>query len=220
MSIELLKNLAKPLSEEAIQRTFTKETKKGYDTTGYAYQYAVDRFNDTLGKDWGYDWNVLHEEQGKFRDKEYKQDNGAMKTVPGATYWDITVNVEIWIEDSKPRSCAGHHISTTYGDALKGAITNGFKKAAAFWGVGRDAFAGTIDDDNKPYPDSAENKVNEHFGQPKLDKMKDLPQDIKDAFAALGYRSKPMQALKLCEDLSWNNDNIRARLNSLANEGK
>ena len=47
----------------------------------------------------------------------------------------------------------------TYADALKGAITNGFKKTAAFWGVGRDAYAGTIDDDNTPLPDDAKNKI-------------------------------------------------------------
>lgn len=66
-----------------------------------------------------------------------------------------------------------------------------------------------------------ESKVNKHFSeQPNIDRMKTLPQDIKEAFAALGYRSKPLQAFQLCEDLSWNEENIRARLNSLANEGK
>jgi hypothetical protein len=48
------------------------------------------------------------------------------------------------------RACVGGHRSADYSDAVKGAITNGFKKASAFWGVGADAYRGTIDDDNVP----------------------------------------------------------------------
>ena len=67
---------------------------------------------------------------------------------------------------------------------------------------------------------TGEKAVNKHFSQPNTDKMKSLPKDIKDAFNALGYGNKVMQAYQLCEDLNWDNDKIRARLNSLATEGK
>jgi hypothetical protein len=40
----------------------------------------------------------------------------------------------------------------TEGDAKKGAFTNALKKAAAMFGVGRQAYEGTIDDDNEPVP--------------------------------------------------------------------
>ena len=35
-------------------------------------------------------------------------------------------------------------------DARKGSYTNAFKKAAAFFGVGRQAYEGSLDDDNLP----------------------------------------------------------------------
>ena len=142
---ETIKLLSEKLSNEAVQRTQGKETKKGYDTTGYGYQYAVDKFNDVLGEEWGFDWKIIHQSEGNYKS--------------GTPFNDIVVEVSIWIKDKKPRSCVGGHTAITYADALKGAITNGFKKTASFWGVGRDAFAGTIDDDNQPLPDSAENKT-------------------------------------------------------------
>ncbi|KKM17042.1 hypothetical protein LCGC14_1679670, partial [marine sediment metagenome] len=46
-------------------------------------------------------------------------------------------------------------VSTTYDDALKGAITNGFKKAAAFWGVAREAYEGSIDPDSATQEEGA-----------------------------------------------------------------
>jgi hypothetical protein len=44
----------------------------------------------------------------------------------------------------------GGHTAMTEADARKGAFTNGFKKAAAFFGVGRQAYEGTLDDDSVP----------------------------------------------------------------------
>lgn len=142
--METIKKLSEKLPVEAIQSTKGADTKKGYDTDGYSYQYCVDRFNDTCGENWGFTWKVLREVEGEFKS--------------GAPAHDITVDVSIWVNDIlKPRSAPGGHISISYADALKGAVTNGFKKAAAFWGVGRDAYAGTIDDDNKPMPDTLDN---------------------------------------------------------------
>lgn len=159
---EIIEQLSEKLSDDAIQRTNGKETKKGYDTTGYGYQYAVDRFNEVLGLDWGFTYQILDVTKGKYQDKEY---NG--KVVPGKPFVSITVDVSIFVQDKRGRPCAGGHTSNNYADALKGAITNGFKKAAAFWGVGRDAFAGTIDDDNQPLPDSDDNKADPDKPDPK-----------------------------------------------------
>jgi hypothetical protein len=143
----IIKKLSEKISEEAIQRTKKDETKKGYDTDGYGYQYIVDRFNETCGSEWGFEWKIIKEIEGEYRS--------------GAKFFEIVVDVGIWVTNKAClRSCAGGHISMSYADALKGAITNGFKKTAAFWGVGRDAYAGTIDDDNQPLPDSLENVKN------------------------------------------------------------
>lgn len=131
--------LLKDFDESAVQRTKAIDTKKGYDTTGYGYQYIVDRFNDVLGDDWGFEWSSNREIQG-----EYKN---------GTPYFEITVRMGIWIgEKGNMRYCVGGHTSVTYHDALKGAITNAFKKTAAFWGVGAKAFRGEIDPDNAPLP--------------------------------------------------------------------
>lgn len=185
---EIIKQLSEKLSDDAIQRTNGKETKKGYDTTGYGYQYAVDRFNEVLGLDWGFTYQILDVTKGKYQDKEY---NG--KVVPGKPFVSITVDVSIFVLDKKGRPCAGGHTSSNYADALKGAITNGFKKAAAFWGVGRDAFAGTIDDDNEPLPDEDENKIEDEFQGQDITvevmrmKTKDLSDYANNYFRELKY---------------------------------
>ncbi len=44
----------------------------------------------------------------------------------------------------------GGHVASAEADARKGAYTNAFKKAAAFFGVGRQAYEGSLDDDNVP----------------------------------------------------------------------
>ena len=146
MEQSIFLSLSEKMPDEAIQRTKKGDTKKGYDTDGYGYQYIVDRLNAICRDKWYFEWSIIHEEKGAYKS--------------GAPFYDITVKVEIWVGvEGKGRSCVGGHTSMTYADALKGAITNGFKKTAAFWGVGRDAYAGTIDDDNTPLPDEAKNKV-------------------------------------------------------------
>jgi DNA-directed RNA polymerase subunit RPC12/RpoP len=143
----MIKKLGEDLPDVAIQRTDGKETKKGYDTTGYAYQYCVDRFNDVCGEGWGYWYELVHHEQGAYNS--------------GAPFHDITVNVFIWINTKETaRMAPGGHRSSLHVDALKGAFTNGFKKCAGFWGVGAKAYRGEIDDDNCPLPDSHVNVKN------------------------------------------------------------
>jgi hypothetical protein len=143
---ELITKLSASMPKAAEQRTKAKDTKKGYDTTGYGYQYVVDRFNEVCGEDWGYSYRIL------------KECEGAYST--GKGFYEITVEVSIWLGDSsKARTCVGGHTSVSYADALKGAITNAFKKTAAFWGVGADAYRGTIDDDNQPLPEKEEKKA-------------------------------------------------------------
>jgi hypothetical protein len=44
----------------------------------------------------------------------------------------------------------GGPLASSEADARKGSYTNAFKKAAAFFGVGRMAYEGSLDDDNLP----------------------------------------------------------------------
>lgn len=137
---EIYTALAKKLPEEAIERTKGGQTGKGYDTTGYGYQYVINRFNEVLGLPyWGFTFEVVDRLDGQ--------------TAKGRFQTSVTALVTIWVrhpqtgEEAK-RSCAGGHNSNNYADALKGAITNGFKKTAGMFGVGKDVYEGTVDDDN------------------------------------------------------------------------
>lgn len=133
--------LSARLPDEAIERTKKADTRKGYDTTGYGYQFVVDRLNEVCGLDgWGFSYEVLREVEGKYRNDQ--------------TFYDFTVNVTVSIGETS-RTCVGGHISTSHADALKGAITNGLKKTAAFFGVGAEAYRGTIDEDYRPLPEGA-----------------------------------------------------------------
>lgn len=146
---QIINELAKDLPIEAIQKTFKQDTKKGYDTTGYSYQYCVDRFNEICEDKWGFDWEIINQITGNYKS--------------GQPFIEITIKISIWIfQKENIRTCVGGHIASNFTDALKGSITNGFKKTAAFWGVGASAFRGTIDDDFA-FPDDEKNKTNTFF---------------------------------------------------------
>lgn len=143
-------------------------TRKGYDTTGYQYQFEVNALNEIVGmENWGMDYKVLKETEGVFSS--------------GQKWWEITVETEVWIailipkETTMPdgvkiscsdglktrisRKCAGGHRSGMHADALKGAITNGFKKTVALFGLGRKAYEGTIDEDYRGIPTEEQQKA-------------------------------------------------------------
>ncbi|KKN61916.1 hypothetical protein LCGC14_0516850 [marine sediment metagenome] len=131
--------LCQPLPEEAIQRTEKAKTKKGYDTTGHGYQWVIDRFNEVMGIDgWRYTYRIIREVEGQFQGGQPRHDI----TV------ELGINLNMSGEWLDARFCVGSHVSGNHGDALKGAITNAFKKSASWWGVGREAYAGQLDDDN------------------------------------------------------------------------
>lgn len=178
--IEILKALGEPLPESAEQHTKGSQTHKSYDTDGYGYQAVVDRFNEVLGVSWGFTWEILKETAGKYS--------------TGKPYYDITVLVKIWIETPENiRACVGGHIANLYSDALKGAITNAFKKTAAFWGPGRQAYLGMLDDDNKPLPeeegkDMRKNGHNHDTGKKPADEKR--PQGEKKPQASSDLKAK------------------------------
>lgn len=136
--------LAAPFPENCVQRTEGRLTGKGYDTTGIAYQFVVNRLNEVLGVG-GF---RVHREVTV---KEVKRSNGrpAFEAI-----CDLTLELGVWV-DGKFLTFAesladGGHLSSSEADARKGAYTNAFKKAAAFHGVGKQAYEGTLDDDNVP----------------------------------------------------------------------
>lgn len=73
---------------------------------------------------------------------------------PSRRFCDLTLELGTW-EGGQflvfAESLAdGGHVAASEADARKGCFTNAFKKAAAFHGVGRQAYEGTLDDDNVP----------------------------------------------------------------------
>jgi 5'-3' exonuclease len=136
--------LAKPFPDTAVERTKAAVTRKGYDTTGIKYQYIVNRLNEVLGVGC---FRVTRE----FSTRE-KQTRSGYPMVEATC--DLTMQLGQWVDgEFAPFAEAvgtGGHASNNEADAKKGAFTNGFKKVAAFFGVGWQAYAGTIDDDNAP----------------------------------------------------------------------
>ena len=134
--------LSAPFPESCIQRTEGRLTGRGYDTTGIAYQFVVNRLNEVLGIG-GF---RVHREVTV---KEVQRSNGrpAFEAI-----CDLTLELGEWVDGkfiAFAESLAdGGHLSSGEADARKGAYTNAFKKAAAFHGVGRQAYEGTLDDDN------------------------------------------------------------------------
>lgn len=141
---KLYEQLTAPLPNEAIERTDGNKTGKRYDTTGYGYQYVVDRLNEVLGPS---HWRTL---------QTMTVGQGTPKR-PHAVLCELTLQLGNWLTGGTfqvvaERTCYGGHLAAEAGDAYKGAWTNAFKKTAALFGVGAAAYRGTIDDDNVPAP--------------------------------------------------------------------
>jgi endogenous inhibitor of DNA gyrase (YacG/DUF329 family) len=159
---EIYRRLAEPFPEEAVERTKASMTRKGYDTTGLKYQYIVNRLNEVLGVG-----GFRVQREFSIRDKQTKNGYPMCEVT-----CDLVIQLGQWVDGQfqvfAEATGTGGHTSSTEADAKKGAFTNGFKKVAAFFGVGWRAYAGVIDDDNQPAPNyepSATNHDNDWDGQ-------------------------------------------------------
>ncbi len=136
-SIEIIRQLSEPLPVEAIQSAPASETHKGYDTVGYGAQWVINRLNEVLGINWGYDYEIIRETPGNFKVKEKQS-------------VEITVELSLWIIEPKKdntRKCVGGNTAINYSDAVKGSISNALKRAASMFGCGRQAYqSGDLDD--------------------------------------------------------------------------
>lgn len=134
--------LAAPFPEEAIERTDGRVTGRGYSTTGIKAQFILNRLNEVLGP-------------GCFR--AHRNITVKPVTTPkGRTAFEAVCDLVLelgWWEDGKfivwgEALADGGHTSFSEADARKGSFSNAMKKAAACFGVGRQAYEGTLDDDS------------------------------------------------------------------------
>ncbi len=141
---ELYRRLAAPFPEDAVERTKASVTRRGYDTTGIKYQYIVNRLNEVLGVG---GFRVTRE--FAVRERETRSGYAMVEAT-----CDLTMQLGAWqngvFVPFAEASGTGGHTAASEADAKKGAFTNGFKKVAAFFGCGWQAYAGVLDDDNLP----------------------------------------------------------------------
>jgi hypothetical protein len=136
--------LAAPFPEHCIQRTEGRITGRGYDTSGIGYQFIANRLNEVLGVG---GWRAHR----TVTVKEITRSNGrpAFEAI-----CDITLELGEWVDGQfivfAESLADGGSIAASEADARKGAYTGSWKKAAAFFGVGRQAYEGSLDDDNLP----------------------------------------------------------------------
>lgn len=136
--------LSAPFPDEAIERTSRKKTGKGYDTTGIKYQYIVNRMNEVLGLG-----GVRTTPTYSARETRARSGRSMYEVA-----CDLVMQLGTWADGEftpfAEATGTGGHASTNEADARKGAYTNGYKKVAAFFGCGWQAYAGELDDDNTP----------------------------------------------------------------------
>ena len=140
----LYKQLSQPFPEEAIERTDGRHTGKGYSTTGIKAQFIINRLNEALGIG---GWRTHR----KITVRELTTNSGRKAY---EAICDLVLELGEWIEGNfvpfAEALADGGHVSMSEADARKGSFSNALKKAAAAFGAGRQAYEGTIDDDNVP----------------------------------------------------------------------
>jgi hypothetical protein len=136
--------LAAAFTEDAIERTNGKLTGRGYDTTGIKYQYIVNRLNEVLGVG---GWRAHR--QVTVKETATSTGRKAYEAV-----CELVLQLGAWVDGEfqvfGEAVGDGGHTSMSEADARKGSYTNALKKTAAMFGCGRQAYEGTLDDDNVP----------------------------------------------------------------------
>ena len=193
---ELKESLQKVYGDGCVERTDKNITRKGYDTTGYGYQFVVNRLNEVLPK-FGLHWTTQDEIKLL---KEYP-------SVSGKLQYEYAGRLSLlFLDDTRQvvdaRHCYGGHQSSTHADAMKGAFTNAFKKTAALFGVGADAYEGTIDEDYRPIEQPAVDPITVASTMPQITGA-ELKAIEKEITAIAGISSK--------EEL----ENVKQMLNGL-----
>lgn len=151
---EIYEKLSKPFPPEALQHASRDMTSKKYDMTGVSHQYLIDRMNEVLGI--GH-WNIsdiketIRTGEPWVSGKAKADIHVSLKVQIGTWKTHIENNLatnyfEVWAE--RPGN-GGRNLYSfdDVGVTMKAAITNATKKALSLFGVGGEAWRGTLDED-------------------------------------------------------------------------
>jgi len=165
---ELKKELKNVLDSEQFKQSVQKaktKSEKGYDTTGISSYFLMDRLNDVVGPS---HWrtNILSVETKESSTGRSYRGIASVILQIGNTF-ELDSSKSVWkfypVWESKPNT--GTSINMTEGDALKGCVTNAFKKACADIGLGAEAYRGTLDDDLEVFEEQEKQKKKEEQTQ-------------------------------------------------------
>lgn len=142
---------------EAIERSFGGQTGRGYDTTGYGYQYVADRLSRVFGIG---NWRVLHSQEvqvGSWGNPPRKNFTAVCDMTLELGHWTENADGQVYFRTTAQAPGYGSHTSADEGDARKGGLTNALKKTAAWLtGAGSPAYRKEIDPDNAPEAEARE----------------------------------------------------------------
>lgn len=144
---ELLPKLSEPLPEEAIQEGETRNV-KGYDTTGYRYQYIFNHLNEVLPGG-PCNWRILNPK--------------IIQLIKSRNMYDATVQITFQIGNTVmytdgravfyPLAEAegfGGSVNPDLHASIVGAFTNACKKVIALLGPGSQAYTGELERNRGP----------------------------------------------------------------------
>jgi len=128
------KNFIKEIPKEALRLSTLED---GTVYTLYGYQFIINRLNDVVGFE---HWNikVITEPRSEKRNNFWFV---SLSLTLSLGNWTSALFIPLVSKVSY-----GSGASENLGNALKGALTNGFKKAAAMYGIGKKAYEGLIED--------------------------------------------------------------------------
>ena len=172
---ELLAELSKPFPEDAITRVSATASGRGRELTGIKRAYLIERLNEVVGVG---GWQISEPE---FVTSEIKWGQG--------TGWQCICKYWLEIKGLGKSFGLGDGIAKRLGDAMKGAESGAFKRAAACFGLGLSAYKGTIDEDFSEQPEPRELIQNKtaNLSQPPRG---EVPQDMVAAIIQDGEQTR------------------------------